>query len=246
MQSGTFVAADAVEEPDVFAVLPKAWLSNGVLKGVRSLPFDDAIATMRDSPQAMSGTQHWPGHSEADRALKDNFYSIVNEDDARVTVANQCPYKSGFDPWLYDRSSTMYTLYFRSGTLKTLREAVRASDYYADRINAQGYFTLRAGDTKYAYAENLAYTAWLTGDTSLAAKVTAVVSAQDSFGHVWQNDPTNVERMLAPYWVPRLGKPELRAYQASARGGELVCRLAGSRVELDGACVFYLEGEIEF
>jgi hypothetical protein len=38
----------------------------------------------------------------------------------------------------------------------------------------------------------------------------------------------------------------LRAYQASARGGELVCRLAGERVELDGACVFYLEGEIEF
>jgi hypothetical protein len=189
VQSGTFVAADAVEEPDVFAVLPKTWLSNGVLKGVRSLPFDDAIATTRDNPQTMSGTQHWPGHSEADRALKNNFYSVVNEDDARVTVANQCPYKTGFDPWLYDRPSTMYTLYFRSGTLKTLREAVRASDYYADRINAQGFFTLRAGDTKYAYAENLAYTAWLTGDTSLAGKITAVVSAHDSFNHVWQNDP---------------------------------------------------------
>jgi predicted PhzF superfamily epimerase YddE/YHI9 len=51
---------------------------------------------------------------------------------------------------------------------------------------------------------------------------------------------------LAPYWAARLGKSELRAYQASARGGELVCRLAGERVELDGACVFYLEGEIEF
>lgn len=51
---------------------------------------------------------------------------------------------------------------------------------------------------------------------------------------------------LAPYWAPRLGKPELRAYQASARGGELVCRLKGDRVELDGACVFYLEGEIVF
>jgi PhzF family phenazine biosynthesis protein len=50
--------------------------------------------------------------------------------------------------------------------------------------------------------------------------------------------------MLTPYWSARLGKTELRAYQASARGGELTCRLNGDRVELVGACVFYLEGQI--
>ena len=49
--------------------------------------------------------------------------------------------------------------------------------------------------------------------------------------------------MLVPYWAQRLGKTEVRAYQASKRGGELLCRLAGERVELQGACVFYLEGE---
>ena len=37
---------------------------------------------------------------------------------------------------------------------------------------------------------------------------------------------------LAPYWSTRLGKNELRAFQASPRGGELICRLAGDRVEL--------------
>jgi predicted PhzF superfamily epimerase YddE/YHI9 len=51
--------------------------------------------------------------------------------------------------------------------------------------------------------------------------------------------------MLAPYWARRLGKLELRAYQASARGGEMMCRLVGDRVELEGQCVFYLEGEVE-
>jgi PhzF family phenazine biosynthesis protein len=51
--------------------------------------------------------------------------------------------------------------------------------------------------------------------------------------------------MLAPYWADRLGKTELRAFQASRRGGEVLCRLAGDRVELSGACVFYLEGEVE-
>lgn len=47
---------------------------------------------------------------------------------------------------------------------------------------------------------------------------------------------------LVPYWAEQLSKSELRAFQASARGGELHCRLKGDRVELEGSCVFYLEG----
>ncbi|WP_413490336.1 PhzF family phenazine biosynthesis protein [Shewanella baltica] len=49
---------------------------------------------------------------------------------------------------------------------------------------------------------------------------------------------------LAPYWAKRLNKKSFRAYQASKRGGEILCRLVGDRVELEGACVFYLEGEV--
>jgi len=52
--------------------------------------------------------------------------------------------------------------------------------------------------------------------------------------------------MLAPYWGAQLGKTELRAWQASPRGGEMICRLVSStRVELEGRCVFYLEGQVE-
>ena len=51
--------------------------------------------------------------------------------------------------------------------------------------------------------------------------------------------------MLAPFWAKRLGKTEFRALQASRRGGEMVCRVVGDRVELEGGCVFYLEGEVE-
>lgn len=50
--------------------------------------------------------------------------------------------------------------------------------------------------------------------------------------------------VLAPYWAARLGKTELRGYQASKRGGEVLCRLKGDRVELEGKCVFYLHGEV--
>ncbi|ARO27721.1 phenazine biosynthesis PhzC/PhzF-like protein (plasmid) [Rhizobium sp. TAL182] len=50
---------------------------------------------------------------------------------------------------------------------------------------------------------------------------------------------------LTPYWANRLGKTSLHAFQASARGGELRCRTLGERVELEGSCVFYLEGQAE-
>ncbi len=51
--------------------------------------------------------------------------------------------------------------------------------------------------------------------------------------------------MLAPYWSKRLGRTIFHAFQASRRGGELTCRLDGDRVELEGSCVFYLQGEVE-
>jgi len=51
--------------------------------------------------------------------------------------------------------------------------------------------------------------------------------------------------MLAPYWAKRLGKTAFRAFQASRRGGEIICRLLDDRVELAGGCVFYLEGMAE-
>jgi predicted PhzF superfamily epimerase YddE/YHI9 len=51
--------------------------------------------------------------------------------------------------------------------------------------------------------------------------------------------------MLTPYWAKRLGRTSFHAFQCSPRGGELICRLKGNRVELEGSCVFYLEGEAE-
>ena len=51
---------------------------------------------------------------------------------------------------------------------------------------------------------------------------------------------------LTPFWAARLGRSELTAHQASARGGDAVCRLArepgGDRVWLAGGCVTVVEG----
>src|SRR5262249_27781466 len=50
--------------------------------------------------------------------------------------------------------------------------------------------------------------------------------------------------MLAPYWAAKLGKTEMSAYQASARGGEVSVRSSGDRVILGGNAMTVLRGSL--
>lgn len=46
--------------------------------------------------------------------------------------------------------------------------------------------------------------------------------------------------MIAPYWAKVLGKSLINAYQASRRGGRLICRIRpDGRIEISGQCVLY-------
>ncbi|MEZ5333154.1 MAG: PhzF family phenazine biosynthesis protein [Thermoanaerobaculia bacterium] len=49
---------------------------------------------------------------------------------------------------------------------------------------------------------------------------------------------------LAPFWRARLGKDEMVGLQASARGGRVLVRDKGRRVEVGGRAVTVLEGEL--
>lgn len=49
---------------------------------------------------------------------------------------------------------------------------------------------------------------------------------------------------LGPFWADRLGKSELRGYQASPRGGVVGVKVAGERVELRGKAVTVVRGEL--
>ena len=49
---------------------------------------------------------------------------------------------------------------------------------------------------------------------------------------------------LGPFWMERLGKKELLAYQASRRGGSLRVRVEGERVKLAGQAVTVLRGNL--
>jgi predicted PhzF superfamily epimerase YddE/YHI9 len=49
---------------------------------------------------------------------------------------------------------------------------------------------------------------------------------------------------LAPYWAQQLDKTTLSAYQASCRGGHLLCEVGDTTVTLTGHAVRYLKGTI--
>ena len=117
--SGTFVAADNVEEPDVLPVLPKAYLAKGMLDA-RTDPTANGVAETRDDPAVMDAMT-FSGYTEYDYAEKNFFYTIINQNPG-ITIN----YKTQAEPWLYDRASGMYELYLRSGFATALREAVRS------------------------------------------------------------------------------------------------------------------------
>ena len=61
-----------------------------------------------------------------------------------------------------------------------------------------------------------------------------------------QEDPVtgSAHACLGPYWAGRLGKTDMLAYQASARGGVVRVRVQGDRVLLGGQAVTVMRGEL--
>lgn len=49
---------------------------------------------------------------------------------------------------------------------------------------------------------------------------------------------------IVPYWADRLGRNEIKAYQASKRGGELYCTVEGEHILMAGKAALYSEAEI--
>ena len=73
---------------------------------------------------------------------------------------------------------------------------------------------------------------------------TDIVSRAFAPGVGIDEDPVtgSAHAVLTPYWANRLGRDRFTAFQASARGGHLTCRLDDDRVVLGGDCVTVIEG----
>jgi len=84
-----------------------------------------------------------------------------------------------------------------------------------------------------------------SGDASGADVVSRAFAYEAGIGE----DPVtgSAHCVIAPYWAERLGRPRFTAYQASARGGHIECRVdpgsGGGRVILGGGCIEMIEGK---
>ena len=195
--SGSFVSSDGVMEPNVYPVFPATYLSQGIL-GAPVAAFDPSVVEQRDDANWIYKNQmSLQDYLLENRAAKNFFYSTINQDDSLSISPNTFSnYKTEFEPWLYDRASTYYNLYFASGFVTVLREAVRASEFYKSKLYTQGVtpsaaigiFSLKspnpAGYTggngaMYSYNENLAYSYWLVGDDSMLQSIRDVETAHE-------------------------------------------------------------------
>ncbi|MHB9029891.1 MAG: hypothetical protein ACYC9O_14075 [Candidatus Latescibacterota bacterium] len=210
---GSFSAADSVHEPDVYAVLPKEYLCQGMIRPARMLPLAESVPENREDPAALRQLAAASGYAVQDHAQHNFFFSII-DDDPQVDAENRCPYKTQSEPWLYDRSSTMYMLYLRSGHVRALREAVRNAQFYKNKLwsadttpaRFAGLFRLKTPVTEgyptgngamYSYNECLAYTWWLTCDDKMLEPIERVVRA-----HEENDEPTRWDPSL-DFWTER-------------------------------------------
>ncbi|MCX6922964.1 MAG: Ig-like domain-containing protein, partial [Verrucomicrobia bacterium] len=182
-----FPATNGVYEPPAIAVFSPAWYGQCLIKS-RLLPFGSH-----------------PDFSAYDFLFRMFGNSAINRVDPQVTTRNLIDYLHAYDPWLFDRPTTLFQLAFRSGDPVFLREAHRAAQFYANHITAEGWFNLKDGpDMKYSYGECLCADYWLTGDDRYLEVLPRMLSLFDEFNIVYTLD--------THFWTERHAAYKLLGY----------------------------------
>ena len=153
-----------------------------------------------------------------------------------------------------NRNGDLYTLNFPS----RMPEALSANQQLEDALGAS-ILELWGSRDYLALLESEAAVRALAPDMEklkhmdrFAVIVTAASSEYDFVSRFFapskgvNEDPVtgSAHCTLAPFWSSRLNKNPVRGFQASKRGGEVYCQVAGDRVLLSGTAVKYLEGFI--
>jgi len=190
VDSHLYSADEGVYEPPVYAIFSASWYGLSILKS-RLLP---------------SGTH--PDFAMYDEAFNQFSQSALNKVDPRVSEEYLTDHSTAYASWLYDRSMTLYQVAFKTGNYQLLREAHRASQFYANHVDSNGYFDLKpTNDLKYSYVEGLATNYWLTGSANTKAKISQMGNVFDSF---------NVEYSLSHvFWTERHAAITLTGYVVS-------------------------------
>lgn len=141
--TNTLMDANGTQVPRVWAVIPPAWLS-------ASGAFGPLVTSA-----SVAGTPLAAWDERCDYEANDFDAWQAEKSDGAV--------------WLYDRGTTMYRGYARSGSRTALYSAYRETSIYRAGITGTGASTLnpvpgKSNDLKYFYSQNLAIHYLLTGD----------------------------------------------------------------------------------
>ena len=153
-----------VREPRVYATFPPSWLSRCVLR----------------SRTAAAGAD--PAFGWFDDFVIGAAHTAVNDVPAQVT--ERVNYTTDPEPWLFDRTATLFGVFARTGDVQWLRHAHRSAQFYRAHVNAAGYFDMKNGDLKYSYGRSLLMDYIFTGDPADIDAIERIAEA----GAEW--DPT--------------------------------------------------------
>lgn len=175
---GTYESGDEIDEPSVYALIPPAWLAC------------TGLTTLQAPAQLHADLKTF------DEGQVSFFGTVINDFNPNPNADELIPYKTDYEPWLYDRAQVFFNGYIRTGKLEFLREAHRATVHYmkllyvkgscpsslADK-NCVGFFGLKNPadsdykDSKYSYNESLVTHYWLSGDPEPLKHLADVISA---------------------------------------------------------------------
>lgn len=179
----------AVKDPTVWALLPASWLGKALVKG-------------RLAPAGTHPAFHWQ-----EEALGGFYQQAINQPvlNKRQQVHPErkkrfgIDYLNTYEPWLFDRTTTIFLRYLTTGDLKPFKYALRDAQFYARNVQDNGNFALLkpGSPPNVIYGNQEALTiAWLfTGLTSLTNASKRVVKLLDAW------DPTYSPQRT--FWTER-------------------------------------------
>ena len=164
--------ASSLTEPAVYAAFEPEWLG---------------AATLRTQMLPMGAAAAWQWYDEAQLGYA---HTAVNDVADSVAVANRIDYVTSAEPWQLDRASALWNVYVRTGDVKWLRHAHRATRFYADHIGPNGAFTLKTSyaDLKYSYGLPLLIDYALTGDSSLLPTMEAIAAFGSRYPETYRRE----------------------------------------------------------
>ena len=163
-----------LDEPRIYATLPPEWLGLCELRSMTTPAHSD------------------PGWTWFDDFFINAAYTATNDLPAGITERIEL---EDNEPWLFDRTLTLFGVYARTGDVRWLRHAHRSARFYLASLTDEGYFGYKDGDLKYLYSVSLLVDMMLTGD----ARVLEQIARMGELELAW--DPTYTPS--TPFWTER-------------------------------------------